>query len=381
MATNLQFWRPPIDRKLTTELTTTVFWKRKRYRLTPFRDGWRIRSRARGDEFDWFFPACSAAKARSLALERFEGEAVTLRPPSSTATLEDVASAYLEMPKKAGEASAYNNVTRLRSVVRLALGKELGRVFVTEAGPKLWNAYMAAKQGGKLDLAKRRLENAAINAAVRGAASMFIPRLRPGYRERGIAIPDDATVIQWLPTMKLPKPQAADVAMIEAWREMPRDALFWAVGLARFAGLRQQEASGCQRDWIIEDRGGIFVEMRDRPEQGWLSKTGEIYRARIINPAFAAELLVMPPGLIVHTPPGMSRLHWFRFYPQEWLKPFTGAARMPLHRLRGLYADDVKRITEDAVAAHLAGVKAASEALGHTSTATTERSYLSDALR
>ena len=59
------------------------------------------------------------------------------------------------------------------------------------------------------------------------------------------------------------------------------------------------------------------------------------------------------------------------------IKPFTGTAGMPLHRRRGLYADDVKKLTQDAVAAHLAGVKAASQNLGHTNTATTEKSYLS----
>lgn len=59
------------------------------------------------------------------------------------------------------------------------------------------------------------------------------------------------------------------------------------------------------------------------------------------------------------------------------MKKFTGTAKMPLHRLRGLYADDVKKLTEDATAAHLAGVKAAADALGHTNTQTTVQSYLS----
>ena len=53
-------------------------------------------------------------------------------------------------------------------------------------------------------------------------------------------------------------------------------------------------------------------------------------------------------------------------------------ARKPLHRLRGLYADELARLTADAVAARLAGVRAASESLGHTTTATTERHYLSE---
>lgn len=371
----------PIDHskaEIDHKIDHSVTWQRRRYRLTVFRDGWRIRSRARGDEFDWLFPACSLARAKSLALARFEQEHTKAKPLPSV-TLEQVAKVYADIPKKAGRESAYNNVTRLRSIVRLALGKELERVNVSEVGPRLWNAYMAAKQGGKLDLSLsgRRPENAAINAAVRCAASIFIPRLRPLYRESGIIIPDDATVIQWLPVMRLPKPRVG-AELIEEWRKLPHESpLFWTVGLARFAGLRQQEISACRRSWIVEDATGVYVEMQDRPDEGWRSKTGEIYRALVIDAAFARELLALPDGPIVRTPDGISRSEWFERKPQVWCKTFTGAAKKPLHRLRGLYADDVKRITQDAVAAHLAAVKAASQALGHTNTATTEQSYLS----
>jgi hypothetical protein len=51
-------------------------------------------------------------------------------------------------------------------------------------------------------------------------------------------------------------------------------------------------------------------------------------------------------------------------------------ARKPLHRLRGLYADEVAKITVDAVTARLAAIKAAQEALGHTTSKTTEGHYL-----
>lgn len=61
---------------------------------------------------------------------------------------------------------------------------------------------------------------------------------------------------------------------------------------------------------------------------------------------------------------------------QRWLKQHGITAHKPLHRLRGLYADDVARVTADAVAARLAGVSAAQAALGHTSSDTTERHYL-----
>jgi hypothetical protein len=73
-----------------------------------------------------------------------------------------------------------------------------------------------------------------------------------------------------------------------------------------------------------------------------------------------------------------NRTHWFQTYPQDWLRPFMGKERKPLHRLRGLYADEVFKVTEMARAAYLAGLEAARDALGHTSTDTTRNSYLSD---
>jgi hypothetical protein len=183
-------------------------------------------------------------------------------------------------------------------------------------------------------------------------------------------------VIQWLQEVKTPKPKAQDAELIKAWQKT-KGPLWWTIGLARFAGLRQKEIAACQRDWIIEEGEAVYVEMRDRPEQNWYSKTGEIYRALIINADFARTLLKLKSGQIVGHTNGIQRAYWFEHVPQKWLKPFTGVARMPLHRLRGLYADDIKNLTQDAVAARLAGVKAASEALGHTTTQTTQESYLS----
>ena len=365
----------------------TVTWQQRSYTLTPHRDGWRIRSRQRGNEIDWQFPACSASKARELALARFD-EAAPTRVSRGVATLEDVVKAYAEIPKRAGEVSAYNNVTRLRAVVKLATGKSLERVLVTAVGPGLWNAFFAAKLGGKLDLATRRPGNAASNSAVRSASSIFIPRLRPLYKERGIEIPDDATSIQWLPEMKVVKAEAKINDLEIAWSKIKDGPLLFTIGLARYAGLRQQEISACRRNWIVQDGSAVFVEMRDRPEERFLSKTGEIYRALVTHEGFAAALLSRGEGCIVDVPlystPGAesrnittNRLHWFQHYPQQFLRPFMGGDRKPLHRLRGIYADEVKRLTQDAVAAHLAGVKAASQALGHTNTQTTERSYLS----
>lgn len=360
--------------------SATVVYGRKRYRLTPFKNGFRLRSRARGDEFDWLFLGVTLDMAKKEALARFQGEAAELRPMSSTPTLEDVVRVYKVMPKRTSETSAYNNECILRSVVRKALGKELDRVFVTSVNPTdLWNPYMEKRCGGKLDFsfAGRKPEHTAINAAVRQAAAIFTPKLRPIYKQHGISIPADATLIQWLPEMRLPKSKADLKALEKAWLKIQGSALYFAIGLARYAGLRQQEISACRRDWLVREKGNIYVELRDRPEEGVTTKTGEIYRALVINKDFAKELWNAPDGLIAETPKGFNRARWFERIPQAWLKPFTGAAKKPLHRLRGLYADDVKKLTQDAVAAHLAGVKAASQNLGHTNTRTTERSYLS----
>lgn len=353
----------------------SITWQRKTYTLSPHREGWRLRSRARGNRLDLVFPSCSITSAKRQAKEHFEGEQRILAR-GDKATLEEVLAVYRQMPKKAGEKAAYINECRLTAVVRKTLGRPLKDVIVSEVGPKLWLDFMALKLGGKIDLAKRRPGNAAINSAVRCASSIFIERLRPGFLALGIIIPSDATNIQWLPIMQKPQPPVRP-ELLEIWGAMNKDAMYWTIGLARFAGLRRHEISGCARSWIVEDKGEVYVELRDRPEEDFTHKTGEMYRARITNPAFAAELLARPAGPIVQeTAPGMTRDYWFRYYPAEWLKPFTGTAYKPLHRMRGLYADEVKTLTTKAQVAEQSGLEAARDALGHTNVRTT-KGYLS----
>lgn len=365
---------------MAAKLTTTeVLWGSKSYRLQPFRDGWRIRSRARGDEFDWQFPARSAAKARELALAKFEEKSPAARAKRGTPTLEDVVNAYKEIPKRAGAATEKQNIYCLHSVVEAAMGKKLSSVFVHQVGPDLWAAFQKSRLNGRLDYATRRPGNAAINSTVRCAKSIFIPQLHDDFAKLGIEIPANAAVVKWLPEMVLPKPKALDAEMLDKWGALPvGSAIRDAIGLARFAGLRRDEVNACRRDWIVEDRGAVYIELRDRPEQGFHTKTGAMYRALVVDDAYAAELLAKPEGYIVTMPPRIrSREEWFERKPQEWLRPFVGGAKKPLHRLRGLYADDVAKLTEEAVAARQAGIKAASQALGHTTTKTTTESYLS----
>lgn len=352
-----------------------VTWGRRNYRLHAHQGGWRLRSRAAGDTIDEMFYGSPRQVKTDVA------KWLDNRQPKKTraekATLEQVVTAYLEMPKRAGEAAAKINVSRLRSVVREAWGRELERVIVSEVGPKLWEDYQTKKLGGRLDLATRRPENAAINSALKCAASLFIPKLSASYKARCIQIPNDAIAIQWLPVLKTPKPKARDADLLNTWATTD-GPMRYVVGIARFAGLRREEVSACHRDWL-EMRGGVWgFWICDRPKQGFHHKTGEEYFAPLIRQGFALELLALPDGPLVRPPQGLTREQWFRTRVLDWLRPFTGESRKPLHRLRALYADELKSRTITVELAKLAGEKAAADALGHTSTKTTKDHYLSD---
>ena len=347
-----------------------------------------MRSRSRSHSVDVGLGTTDLREAKRIAVQHLENNQKKRRPRGSE-TVEDATKLYLEMPKKCSDIAADHNVGRLRVIIRYTLGKEMKDVRLSEIGPRLWRDYMAKKQAelikkatgsapAKLDLATRRPENAAINSAVRQACSIFIPALRPVYAEHNMIVPDDACVVQWLPKTKAPPPTADVTNMDSNIRELIAfdSAMYCCLGLARWAGLRRSEIKACTRDWIIEDRGQVFVVLHDRPEEGYLTKTGAIYRAMVIDQQFAQHLLAVPAGMPIVNPDTTDRDGWFERDPQGWLRPFTGKAKKPLHRLRGLYADDVKRITEDAILARAEAIKAASKALGHTSTATTEGHYL-----
>jgi hypothetical protein len=57
---------------------------------------------------------------------------------------------------------------------------------------------------------------------------------------------------------------------------------------------------------------------------------------------------------------------WFAVYVCPTLRPFTSTANKPLHRLRGLYADQLTRETEESILAKRAGLAATQKVLGHT---------------
>lgn len=118
---------------------------------------------------------------------------------------------------------------------------------------------------------------------LRMACSIFIDRLRPGYEEHGVILPPDCTRVGWLPVLKSGPKEAKSADLVEAWGSLvtnsrtdfrsanataevlhpkgrgtvcqlagktdaSRDdiALWFAIGLARFAGLRRGEIEACR---------------------------------------------------------------------------------------------------------------------------------------
>ena len=111
---------------------------------------------------------------------------------------------------------------------------------------------------------------------MRGAASLFTPALIVAYRAAGLSVNNDAARYTLLPEPWLPPTPVDDAAFLAAWRELDRGSLVWlVVGIARFAGLRRDEISALQRHWIVERNGAVFIELRDRPDEKWWSKTGK----------------------------------------------------------------------------------------------------------
>lgn len=144
----------------------------------------------------------------------------------------------------------------------------------------------------------------------------------------------------------------------------------------RAAGLRQSEIAACRGGWIVRKGHAAYVEIRDREEEGFWTKRGRSYAALVLHPQLAEYLLTLDANAPVVSRPDAAR--WIQRAPQTWLKPYTGTARAPLHRLRGLYADHVCKITEEAILARQAAELEASRNLGHTTVTTTREHYLSD---
>lgn len=359
-----------------------VIWKGRKVPLVRDNGGlWRLRSRSKYLNVDISTGTVNETTARQVARRLLDEGVATENPKRGPAgaSLQTLVDVYLATPKRVAKVSAASNVNRLAKIVRLVYGKRLDEVKVKEATAELWQKYQSARYaalGRTLDYTQRIPENAGINAAVRAARSVFIHRLRPAYERAGLAVPEDADNVTWLPEPILVRPPADDAGLVAAWLEREQDALWFVVGLARFAGMRLAEIGACRREWIAETAGVVSVEMRDRPAEGFQHKVGRPYLAPVLHPVLAAALVACPPGLIVN-PSAPARLKWLDVVPQQWARQFVGPeVRKPVHRLRGLYATDLADRTRLAVAAQLAGEQAAASALGHTSPETTRRHYL-----
>lgn len=342
---------------------------------------YRLRSRAKGRTVNFRTGTSNLHEAKRRAKEYLIQRANDpIHSRKGGGTLEALITVYRATPKPISERSQGTVISRMRSVGRVVTGKECDKIGCREIGPAFWQAYLKKKVEGlgrPFEYATRHIENPRINAAVRSACGLFTPALISTYRAAGLSVSDDAARSTLLPEPWLPPSPVDEDAILKAWRTLDHSSPLWlALGLARFAGLRRDEISAMQRGWIVQRGSTVLVELRDRPEDGWWTKTGKPYLAPVIDGDLAAALIAAPPGAIIQTPPDITRDVWFLRTPQRWLKQHGITAHKPLHRLRGLYADDVARVTADAVAARLAGVSAAQAALGHTSSDTTERHYL-----
>ena len=397
--------------------------------------GWRLRSRSKTRNVSFRTGTTNLAEAQRRAKDWLARRAESpIHSRKGGGSLEALAAIYRAVPKRTKPVVGTNNISRLRTVCRVALNRELADVTCREVGPELWQRYqIAALAPLPFDLTTRRRENIAINAAVRAARCLFLASLLPHYRAAGLDARPDAGNAVILPVPYVPPSDVDDAALVQAWSVLASSRksveigpdqnlrLWLAIGLARFAGLRREEIARLRGTWIEERGGSVRIVLRDRPEEQWWTKTGKPYVAQVIEPEVAAWLLeakcsASPCGregalkqntrrspvgakvpsskiapiqsessggyLIPDPPDGGDRARWFSHEPQRWLRAHGVTGGKPLHRLRGLYADHIATLTADAVTARLAGVKAAQNALGHTTRSTTEAHYLTpDALR
>ncbi len=338
--------------------------------------GWRMRSRSIHRRVDFFTGTFNKTVARRLCLAHL-AELEDGKPRPTTRTLEDVVKCYQGMAKRAGMATEKLNVRSLRAVVQAVTGKDLRHFYLHDLGPDLWAKYQAKMQGTtRVDLSIRRAAHTSINTTVRAAVSIFIPKLRPQYEKEGYTIPADACSVQWLQTVKRRPAGFREAEMLAAWATLTDRALWFAIALARFAGLRKEEIGGCRGSWLVHHDGVWCLEIRDREADGWYTKTGAHYFAMITHPALIDALQTVPADDLV-VGAISNRTNWLDRGPQSWLRPFMGTRAeiyRPLHRLRAAYLASIQR--DALIEMQQAATRKAAEQAGHTQTTTTSRHYL-----
>jgi hypothetical protein len=344
---------------------------------------WRVRKRTREIQIDLSLGSVSLDDAIEEARKRLGKEhQERTRLRTGKVTLREICDIYESMPKRCSKDVAKANVQRLSKVLSDAWGRSLEEVYGYELTERLWEDYAAKRQGGELDLSTRRHENRGINSAIRLAVSIFHEGLEAGYSRAGVVL-DFKSIrrVQWLPetTLKLPKlPKDSEEKLIKALPALKESnrAMWRAIMIARYAGLRSKEISNARRSWLVQTSAGAWCfEVCDRPEEGWWHKTGEDYTAPILSQELIDDLLACPSdGPLV--PVEGSRDHFFDKLCADWIRQFIPPPNKTLHRLRALYAEALRDATANAILAQQAGTEAARKALGHTTSATTVKHYL-----
>lgn len=365
------------------------------YPLLFEKSGWRLRSKAKTHPADFRTKTTQLRLAQTRAKEWLTKRADD--PQHSRrggGTLEALATIYLATPKRTQDRVAKTNISRLRAICKKILGddsKDLQHVTCKEIGPQFWERYQRIAHAAAelpFSLVTRYRENIGINAAVRAARCLFLPSLLGTYRAAGLQVNANAGTAVMLPTPYVAPVAVDDKALVTAWLALqePSPALWLAVGLARFAGLRREEIAHCRVGWLEESNGALMLKLCDRPEERFWTKTGRPYCAHILGGRLVQYLqtlrTIKPPDAYVvgAGDDPEDRRRWFDREPRKFLRKLGITAGKPLHRLRGLYADHIAKETAELIAQKQAGLKAAQEALGHTTSRTTETHYL-DAIR
>lgn len=343
---------------------------------------WRINSRSKHLPCIHPLKTPVLSVAKKEARKHLESLKTSLIPRArGSHSLEDVAQIYPTLSLGCNAETAKKNVMYLRVVGRQGFKKELASIPLHQFHAAC-AAYVTAVQDldnpdrpdkGKPNYSNsyRRIKHGTVRSVLLQATSVFADFLHPQYREAGITLPADIANIQLPKARRVEKAPVNSDALTAAWEAL-RDTdapLYRLIGVVHWSGLRKKEALACRPGWITPHESGYAFLVKDREDEGFTHKTGNIYRAPIRNAAFAAYLLTLPKDQPIAGVVGSKRY----VKALEWLRQFTNTRR-PMHRLRGNHADAVKRDAELII--RRAGDQAAANALGDT-LRTTKRHYLS----
>lgn len=390
--------KPKAKKKLQTATLVHEGVKYPMFR-EPKSGAWRVRKRTKFVRVDFSTGNTNLAHAKDAAADILaRNQQEVKRRSGGASTLQELCDIYKRMPKRVSEDVAADNINRLAKVVRVAWGKNLDDVRLSDLTSQLWEDYAAMRQGGKLDLATRTEGNRGINAAMRMASSIFSAGLARAYEKEGVRLDLHAvTRIQWLPEIQVKILPLSTDSLDAFHAALPAlradDYPMWrAVMIARYSGLRSGEISAARKNWLERRKSGVLgFAVHDRPDQGYLHKTGEDYFAPITSRELEEDLLAGPDGELVNLDlspvrvsatgrpvPRTSRDKFFRNHCNNWLRNFFQKPHKGMHRLRALYLEEIRdtRVAEVLAEAEREGNEAAKSAAGHTSINTTKTHYL-----